>query len=323
MFKVFSRAAFAAATMITIAGTAAAQQLPAVSTLNGKFEFDAGALSLPSPSFAGRAAGAITVPVGERFGVQADFSAASASGTTFGAALHVFARDPASHLIGGTLGVMRTPGATVLAAGPEAELYYGRWTIEAWGGVSFARPAVGPDRVGLFGMADVAFYPHDNLRLSLGLSTLDGYGAVHAGAEYMFDSFDMPLSLTADARLGQDGALLATIGLRGYFGAAPKPLIDRHRQDDPTDRGSALYAAAGGITLRAAPAATPTTAPPAGEDDPVVDPEPEDDPAPEPDPQPEENPSAEQPPPIVCLKFEYWPIEGKDYCENSEGERDR
>lgn len=259
MAKVLIRAAMAAAAAITIVSISVAQDLPAVSAINGKFEFDAGALTLPTPGFAGRAAGAITMPVGSEFGVQADFSAASANGATFGAALHVFTRDPASYLIGGTLGIMRTPGATVLAAGPEAELYFDRWTIEAWGGLSYARPAVGPDRVRPFAMADVAYYPRDNLRLSLGLSTLDGYNAIHAGAEYMLDGFDMPLSLTADARLGQDGALLATIGLRGYFGAAPKSLIDRHRQDDPTDRGSALYASAGGETLNgpSAPVAEP------------------------------------------------------------------
>ena len=40
------------------------KQLPAVSAVNGKFEFDAGALSLPSPGFMGRAAGTLTVPIG-------------------------------------------------------------------------------------------------------------------------------------------------------------------------------------------------------------------------------------------------------------------
>ncbi|MEO9231117.1 MAG: hypothetical protein ABI216_19520, partial [Devosia sp.] len=56
----------------------AAQQLPAVSALNGKLEFDAGALSLPAPAFMARAAGTITVPLGDRFGLQADLTAASA-----------------------------------------------------------------------------------------------------------------------------------------------------------------------------------------------------------------------------------------------------
>ena len=58
MFRVMARAALAAAMTITIAGAVVAQQLPAVSALNGKFEFDAGALTLPAPGFAGRAAGA-------------------------------------------------------------------------------------------------------------------------------------------------------------------------------------------------------------------------------------------------------------------------
>ena len=224
-----------------------------MSAINGKIEFDAGVLSLPSPGFVGRAAGAITVPIGSDFGLQADFTAATAPGLTFGGALHVFTRDPASHLIGGTLGVMRTPGALIFAAGPEAELYFDNVSIEAWGGLSYARPTIGADRLRPFVMADVAVYPQPNWRLSLGLSSLDGYNAVHAGTEYLFADFGLPLplALTADARLGQDGAILATIGLRAYLGDRDKSLLRRHREDDPADRGASLYASAGGATVKA------------------------------------------------------------------------
>ena len=251
MSRILSCGIIAAASLLAIVTTdAAAQQLPAVSDINGKIEFDAGVLTFPAPMFASRAAGALTVPLGADFGLQADFAVATAPGFSASGALHLFTRDPQSHLIGGTLGIMRTPGAIVLAAGPEAELYFDRWTIEAWAGASYAHPTAGPDRVRVFVMADVATYPIDNWRLSLGLSSLDGYNAIHAGTEYLFEDFSTPVSLTADARLGQDGAVLATIGLRAYFGGTPKSLIRRHREDDPADRGTSLYAAAGGQTLR-------------------------------------------------------------------------
>jgi hypothetical protein len=230
-----------------------------VSAINGKIEFDAGVLSLPSPAFAGRAAGAITVPVGSAFGLQADFTAATAPGLTLGGALHVFTRDPTSHLLGGTVGVMRTPGALIFAAGPEVELYFDNVSIEAWGGLSYARPTAGADRLLPFVMADVALYPTPDWRLSLGLSSLDGYNALHAGSEYLFEDFDLPVALTADARLGQDGAILATIGLRAYIGATPKSLIRRHREDDPADRGASLYAAAGGVTVKASGTGAPVS----------------------------------------------------------------
>ena len=229
--------------LLSVAVTA--QQLPAVSALNGKFEFDAGALSLPSPGFVGRAAGTLTVPLGSQFGLQVDLSAATAPGFSTSAALHLFTRDPQSYLIGGTLGVVRTPGALALAAGPEAELYFDRWTIEAWGGVSYVRPTTGTDRIAPFARADLAYYPDDNWRLSLGLSHFDGYGAVHFGSEYLLDGFSLPMALTAEARVGQDGAIRALGGIRFYLGAPSKSLIRRHREDDPVDRGASLYGSLG------------------------------------------------------------------------------
>lgn len=234
---------------------------PAVSGPNGKVEFDAGVLNVSS-GFSGRAAGTLTLPLGDRYGLQADFSAASAGGPEASAAFHFFTRDPQSYLIGGTLGVIRTPGASVVAAGPEAEGYFGRWTLEAWGGLAVTRPTSGAARAGVFGMADVAYYPDDNFRLSAGLSLLDGYAALHLGAEYLFASPTLPLAVTAEARFGQDGSVQATIGLRAYFGASDKPLILRHREDDPWDRGGSLLGAVGGSTFAAAGT---TAGPPAGD----------------------------------------------------------
>lgn len=261
-------ALLAALVVLTGVAPGSAQDLPAVSQLNGKLEFDAGFLSLPAPSFVGRAAGTLTLPVGSDFGIQVDMTAAASSGFTGSAAIHAFTRDPASYLIGGTLGVISTPGALVVAAGPEAELYLDRWTLEAWAGASFARPTTpGPDRIAPFVMGTLAYYPQDDLRLSIGVSALDGYVAVHAGSEYQLEGLDLPLSIVGDARIGQDGAVLATVGLRAYLGGPPKSLIRRHREDDPVDRGTALYGATGGHTLNPVVGSTavpPDPVPPVG-----------------------------------------------------------
>lgn len=233
-------------------GGAHAQQAPAVSAPNGKVAFDAGALNLPGPAFMARAAGTLTVPIGERFGLQADLSASTAPGFITTGALHLFTRDPASYLIGGTLGFVRSPGSMVLAAGPEAELYLDRWTLEAWAGVAVAYPIApaAPGRLGPFVMANAGYYVTENWRLSIGVSWLDGYGALQAGSEYLLGASGLPVALTTELRIGQDGAMRGMLGLRGYIGPDPgKSLMLRHREDDPADRSSALYAAAGGRTL--------------------------------------------------------------------------
>lgn len=101
MTRYFSRDAYALAVVFLClsAGLAEAQQAPAVSAPNSKIEFDAGALNLPSPTFMARAAGTVTVPIGERFGLQADLSASTAPGFVTTGALHLFTRDPAAYLI--------------------------------------------------------------------------------------------------------------------------------------------------------------------------------------------------------------------------------
>ncbi|HVY52701.1 MAG TPA: hypothetical protein VHA07_14215 [Devosia sp.] len=284
-------AALASILYCVFSAMVAGQELPAVSAPNGKIEFDAGALSLPQPAFLKRFAGTLTLPLGKRFGLQIDITAANAPGFTASGAVHVFTRNPAAYLIGGTLGFVRSPGATVVAAGPEAELYLDRWTLEAWAGAAVARPmapVAGPARVGPFAFASAHYYATDNWRLSLGVSWLDGYNALEAGSELLFDGPWAPLALTAAARLGEDGGVRATVGLRGYFGPDPrKSLIRRHREDDPTDRSTALYVAAGPKTLAGATVPTKrdgaeTVDDPSSQEPPVVD-----------------DPSSEEPPEVL------------------------
>lgn len=223
--------------------------LPAVSGVNGKWELDAGYLSDPA-SAVFRAGASLTAPLGDSFGVQGDVSFAnSGAGPVYGGALHLFTRDPSNYLFGVTAGVIRSSEATLGGVGPEAELYFDRWSIEAWAGVAglnYDDPLL-TDQTGVFALADVAFYPTDDVRLSLGGSSVLGYNALHLGGEYLFRDLGTPLAATADARLGEDGRLIATLGLKGYFGGTDdgKSLIDRQRQDDPRNRAIDLFGAAG------------------------------------------------------------------------------
>jgi hypothetical protein len=233
--------ALAALLLLFVWNVARSEELPAVSATNGKLEFGAGVLSLPAPMFTGYAAGSLTLPVGQRYGVQLDLGV-STPGLVVSGVLHGFTRDPQSYLIGGAFGVVAMPGAMVYAAGPEGELYLDRWTLEAWGGVAMAdrRTPSAARRITPFVTADVSYYPTDNWRFTLGVSLLDGYAAAHAGTEYLLDTPSVPLALTADARIGQDGGVRAMIGLRAYLAPNPKSLIRRHREDDPLDHRLAL-----------------------------------------------------------------------------------
>jgi hypothetical protein len=227
------------------------QVLPAVSAINGKWELDAGVLSPVGGVF--RAAGSVSMPLGDRFGVQLDGSLAlTGAGVVYGGALHAFTRDPSRYLLGVTAGVVVAPAnATLVAVGPEGELYLDRMSFEGWAGfaaINYVNPAT-PDIAGVFAMGDIAYYPMDDLRLNLGGRYLLGELSVRAGTEYLFHQFSAPLSLTAEARLYNTGAYAFRVGLKGYLGGNDdqKSLIDRHRQDDPENKAIDLYNASGDL----------------------------------------------------------------------------
>jgi hypothetical protein len=221
--------------------------MPAVSALNGKWELDAGGSTYGSVF---RAAGSLSLPVSNTIGIQGDFTLGSTGGlVTGGAALHVFTRDPSRYLLGVTGGGVATANANLWAIGPEAELYAGRFSLEAWGGVAtanFSSPS--STSSGGFFIGDLAYYPTDDWRLSVGVSSVLGDTKLRLGTEYLFHNTQMPLSLTADARLGSSGSVV-TVGLKGYFGGndSNKSLINRHRQDDPHNKAVDLYTAAAGL----------------------------------------------------------------------------
>lgn len=252
-----------------VAGVALAEG-PAVSGVNGKIEVSGGGVSSPA-SGAYRIGGSIAAPLGDSFGIQGDLSLQNYGALAGAGALHLFTRDPDLYLAGVAAGVVRSNTATLSAIGVEGELYLGQVSVEAWAGVANldydALSAV--DKSGFFALADIGWYATDDLRLSIGASSVLGYEALNIGAEYQVTSFSTPFSLTADARFGEDGNVTAMAGLKFYFGEQ-KSLIDRHRQDDPRDRGLDLFAAAGSqVTDTGVPATNRTPVPSDFEDDPA------------------------------------------------------
>jgi len=244
-----------------VAGLAIAQD-SAVSGPNGKLDLGIGADNDAGGVF--RFGGSLSLPLGDAFGFQGDLSVQNYYGTlTTSGALHLFTRDPSSYLMGVTAGVVRSEAATLGAVGAEAELYLDRLSIEAWAGVAQLDydEIVAVDKSGVFALGDIAYYPTDDLRLSVGAASVLGYESVNLGAEYQVAGFELPFSLTADARFGEDGDIRATAGLKLYFGGGDKSLIDRHRQDDPRDRGLDLFAAAGNQIVERDPVASDFTDP--------------------------------------------------------------
>jgi hypothetical protein len=234
-------------------------ELPAVSGINGKWEFDPGFLSGGGLV---RGAGSISIPLGDRFGLQADGMGTWTSnhGLVVAGAVHAFTRDPSRYLAGVTAGFVVSSEATLAVIGGEGELYLDQFSLEGWAGLAnlnYVNPAL-LDKTGLFAIGDAAYYATPDLRFAVGGSYVLGDLSVHASTEYMFHGLGMPLSVTGDARLHNNGSATFTIGLKGYFGGNDdgKSLIDRHRQDDPPDRAIDLFTAAGSQIFDKAPGAT-------------------------------------------------------------------
>ena len=207
--------------------------LPAVSGINGKIDFAWGGISPPfffgplTPEY--RIQGAVSVPLGYSVGLQVDAAYASIFGLPFlhGAA-HLFWRDPAMGLVGAYGSFSTWAGVGRWRAGAQGEVYFGRLSLEGIIGVEF-----GTLPTSWFGMADIAVYPADNLRISVGVRH-SLFGNSLAGAiEYQFASNGgVGWAAYVEGEIGTAGYHRILAGVRLYFGE-DKTLITRHREDDP------------------------------------------------------------------------------------------
>lgn len=224
-----ARAADVVRPPIVIAPPAKPLTLPAVSQFNAKIAAFGGNVDNVS---AWGLAGAISVPLGQRFGLQVDTLAGAGGGANFwGAGGHLFWRDPSKGLLGayGSWVDWSPLGATVSKVGIEGELYANRLSLEgvlAYQGGSFN---------GIAGSATAAFYPADNLRLAGSYRYLQGVGSI-GGVSLEFsprlNGRPSALALFASGDWGQSGFQTVLGGVKFYAGPQ-KDLIRRHREDDP------------------------------------------------------------------------------------------
>ncbi len=207
--------------------------LPAVSGPNGKIEIGGGWTDIDElgSDEVFRGGAAFSFPVGDMFGIQADLTALNAYGeTALGGALHAFTRDPSSYLLGAYGGYVNAGAANIWYVGPEVELYLDNVSLEAVGGIMDISDGVGTE---FYAMGKVALYATDNLRLSVGASTVANFESANAGLEWFMGDTGLPVSFTVDGEVGEDGYTSIQAGLNLYFGGEDKSLIRRHREDDP------------------------------------------------------------------------------------------
>jgi hypothetical protein len=233
----FVFAFFSQAIVVHAADVSPKGDLCAVSAVNGKINVNGGIAGDQANSTSGTfgANGSFSLPLGCDFGLQFDAGfQQELNDTTFGGVAHAFTRDPNSYLLGVTGGYFDGAGSSVWAVGPEAEFYAGRFSFEGWAG--FAKVDVngfGSSNEG-FAFADAAYYPMDDLRLSVGGTVVGSSRFLRAGMEYQVSD---PISLNLNAKFGEDDYVAVNAGLTFYFGGeGGKSLIRRHREDDPRNR---------------------------------------------------------------------------------------
>lgn len=196
----------------------------------------------------GGVVGAVTIPLGDRFGVQFDAMAGSLqSEFVGGVAAHLFWRDPSRGMVG--LYASHThwnifTGLNTSHFAAEGELYLGRFTLQAIAGVedgNATQGAAGPLFISynvenrFFDAINLHYYVQDNWRLTLGHRYMGGIHAAALATEFAFNvSGNRMMTAFAEARLGENDFRGIYAGMKMYFGQRSKPLIQRHRQDDPS-----------------------------------------------------------------------------------------
>jgi len=221
----------------------ASQKLPAISGINAKASAFLGSVD---GDFGTGVLGSLSFPVTNSFGIQIDGGIGSAKSAAFwGVAGHAFWRDPARGLIGfygsytgwdlnstaGSTalsgGFVDVSGAEIGKVGAEAEIYLGRVSLEGLFGYQYGT------KEGATGKAIFAFYPTDNLRLAAGAKYLTGPGAFATFDAEWQPHAEKGLTAYASGSVGSNDRWSAVGGLRVYFAKDGKPLIRRHREDDP------------------------------------------------------------------------------------------
>ncbi len=214
--------------------------IPAVSGLNGKIALSGGTFD---DDEIGTLTGAVTVPLGMRFGLQGDGMVGVRDGEFVGGgAAHLFWRDPTVGLLGlyGSYTRREDFDGSVSRVGVEAEYYWNNWTAKTLVGAEFIDAGsqfAEPDD-DFFAFTDIAYYLNEDFEISVGHRYTADRNALALGVEYQLDQdvFSSGVSLFAEGRIGEDDYQAVWGGVRVYFGDE-KSLMRRHREDDPDGYG--------------------------------------------------------------------------------------
>jgi hypothetical protein len=241
--------------------------MPAVDGVNGKIDAFAG--SIANMNLYGTK-GSVGLPLAGPYGLQIDGNLGNLGGSAYRAgAAHLFWRNPAQGLIGlyGSLtGWNKDSGVWVSQISGEGALYWGRWTLEGIAGVEFGNTVnsttivtsttpvggVAPFPAGVtttsvfsqgfdvrtrfFDEVNAKYYITDNWNAYIGHRYLGGKNALAFGSEIALPlGHGIEGSAFFEGVAGEDSFHGIWGGLKFYFGRADKPLIARHRQDDPKD----------------------------------------------------------------------------------------
>ena len=181
--------------------------------------------------------GALTLPVGPAWGVQAEAGIFGVDDdTAYGFAGHIFKRDPDSYLAGLFAAYAGEDEFDLQATrvGGEVEFYMDRVTLLLKAGYQFSDDL--DDTA--FGEAELHWYTTDNFVLRGGASFDEENILGHVGAEWQLGISALPgLALRADAVFGDEDYDSVVGGITYYFGSDAS-LKDRHRKQDPD---SALF----------------------------------------------------------------------------------
>lgn len=231
---------------------------PAVDAVNEKFEAFGGTLG-NSSIYGGN--GSVTVPLQGPFGAQLDGTIGSLGGNDFAVISgHWFWRDPGVGLVGlyGSDAYWdRFGGVDAAHIGAEGERYWGPFTVQGLAGVEFGNSAstsstattVGPTftttstftsgisvPTRFFDEINLKYYFTDNISGYIGQRYLGGENALALGGEIAQPlGHGILASAFVEGRVGQDNFRGVWGGLKFYFGPTDKPLMARHRQEDPNN----------------------------------------------------------------------------------------
>lgn len=207
---------------------------PAVSEPNLKVTAQGGQTS-DEGAWIGSAA--VTLPVGQSYGLQFEGGASGVDGdTTVGAAAHLFRRDPDSYLVGAFVAHVAEDDFNLEATrvGAEAELYLSQLTVLLKAGYQFSNDI----EDSAFGIVDLRWYASDNFAINAGGDFLEDSSVGRLEVEYMPGLGSLPgLAFNLKGAIGDDDYDSILGGITYYFGSDAS-LKDRHRKQDPD---SALF----------------------------------------------------------------------------------